>query len=88
MYVTRPWVHADEREAFQLPHALSGCPLHSWRAGQSRYSAIKLLFAGVTHSGGCVDGVGTALEVCSHMHAHTHIIQAGEVQATGCASPT
>lgn len=34
------------------------CPLLSGRGGQRHYSAIKLLFAGVTHSGGCVDGGG------------------------------
>lgn len=49
-----------------LRHA--SLPPHSWSKDQRHYSAIKLLFAGVTHSGSCADGGENALEHHSHMH--------------------
>lgn len=56
-------------KAFQLPHGPALCPL-SWGGGQRHYSAIKLLFAGVTLSRGCVDRGGNALKVRSYTHIY------------------
>lgn len=61
--------------------------LHSRREDQIHYSAIKLLFAGVTHSRGRGDGGVNALKLHSNMHVHIQLVQAGGVQALDFAAP-
>lgn len=47
-------------------------PPHSWSKDQRYYSAIKLLLAGVTHSGTCADEGANALK--HHICTYTHIV--------------
>lgn len=70
---TCPCVHTQERKSFSIASCPTRLPRRSWGGGQRHYSAIKLLFAGVTLSGGCVDRGGNALKVHSYRHTHTHI---------------
>lgn len=63
-------VYTKERKGFSIASCPTRLPRRSWGGGQRHYSAIKLLFAGVTLSGGCVDRGGNALKVYSHIYTH------------------
>lgn len=65
-------VYTKERKSFSIASCPTRLPRRSWGGGQRHYSAIKLLFAGVTLSGGCVDRGGNALKVHSYIHIHTY----------------
>lgn len=72
MYTCIRMYTLKREKAFPLPRAPPGCPGAAEEEDQRHYSAIKLLFAGVTLSGVCVDRGESALKVHSYIHTHTH----------------
>ena len=69
------YVYTKGSKGFSIASQLTRLPWRSWGGSQRHYSAIKLLFAGVTLSGGCVDRGRDALKVQSYTHTHISLRQ-------------